>query len=67
MRIPLLLAAASLVLVCAVACSRPSSPAFRTTATVEDIMDAIVDPHADGVWDAVETEATLAGVVRRVP
>lgn len=30
-------------------------------------MDSIVDPHADGLWDSVETVATLAGVVEKAP
>jgi len=37
------------------------------TSTVKDIMDSIVDLNADGIWDSVETVATIDAVVEKVP
>ena len=70
MRHHLPLAFAILVYASAMACSRSSpvaAPEFTTTATVKDIMDSIVDPGADGIWDAVEIVATLEGVTEKMP
>ena len=65
------LVAAGAVLVAASACSPspapPPGPAFNTTATVKDIMDSIVDPNADGIWDSTEIIATLDGVTEKSP
>ncbi len=36
--------------------------AFQPTATVEDIMRAMVDPPADAMWDAVVTTVTDTGI-----
>jgi len=61
------------VLVCAgcllsaAACARPSSPEFQPTATVKDIMDSVVDPSADAIWDSVEIIATLEGIEEKAP
>ncbi len=61
-------AAALSVAVAAGGCSRaPQGPAFQPTATVKDIMDSIVDPNADGVWDSVEIVATLDGIEKKEP
>lgn len=50
------------------ACRRPApGPAFTTTATVKDIMKAMVDPSADVVWNAVATVTTEAGMEDRAP
>ena len=35
---------------------------FQPTATVEDIMRAMVDPPADAMWDAVVTTVTDTGI-----
>ena len=50
-----------------VACSRSAEPEFRLTATVKDIMDSVIDPNADALWDSVEIDATLQGVNRKQP
>src|SRR5438445_8444377 len=43
-------------LLVAAACSRSApQPEYRTTATVKDIMDSMVDPNADFLWDSVAT------------
>lgn len=44
-----------------------SAPAFRTTASIEEVMRYMIDPAADAVWDAVVTEVTADGVVETVP
>jgi len=40
---------------------------FRTTATIKDIMDSIVDPSADYIWDSVATIVTRKGVEEKRP
>lgn len=57
--------AASLLTACASEPHTPSAaprPEFQPTATVEDIMLAMIDPAADAMWDAIVTTATDAGV-----
>lgn len=63
----LLTALISLGLFSSGACSRASSPEFQPTATVKDIMDSIVDPNADFVWDSVEVVVTLQGTEEKAP
>jgi hypothetical protein len=40
---------------------------FRTTATIKDIMDSVVDPSADYLWDSVATIVTRKGTEERRP
>jgi len=40
---------------------------FRTTATIKDIMDSVVDPSADFIWDSVSTIVTRKGTEERRP
>ena len=40
---------------------------YRATSTIKDIMDSIVDPSADAVWDSVEIVATLQGTEQHAP
>jgi cytochrome c556 len=40
---------------------------YRTTATVKDIMDSMVDPGADNIWDSVETVVSAKGVEEKAP
>ncbi len=72
------LAAAGFALIIAAACSAPPPPAaqapaksadpgFRKTATIKDIMDSMVDPSADYLWDSVSTIVTRKGVDERRP
>lgn len=42
-------------------------PPYTPTATVKDIMDSIVDPSADVVWDSVATIIGPNGVEDRAP
>ena len=61
-------------LVFAIGCSAPAPPPasspgaeYRPTATVKDIMDSLVDPSADYVWDSVEILVTAQGIEERAP
>lgn len=45
----------------------PPQAEYRTTATVKDIMDALVDPGSDYIWDAVETVVTAKGTEEKAP
>jgi hypothetical protein len=65
----------------AVACSAPQQAAapaagkppetaaaeFRTTGTIKDIMDSVVDPSADYLWESVATIVTKKGTEERRP
>ena len=71
---------AGVTVLVAAACSAPKSdtpaaaPAatntaaeFRTTATIKDIMDSVVDPSADYLWESVATIVTKKGTEERRP
>lgn len=45
----------------------PGAPEYKTTATIKDIMDSIVDPGADAIWGAVETVVSAKGVEEKQP
>ena len=47
--------------------SPSSTPSFRPTASVQDLMLSIVDPAADTIWEAVATIVTHEGVEERRP
>jgi len=57
----------------AAACNKPAPPPpaqespFRPTATIQDIMDGIVDPSADGIWESVATIVSAKGTEERRP
>lgn len=57
----------SCLFVLAGGCSNSSLPAFEPTATIREIMNSIVDPSSDILWDSVEVEATLAGTRSKAP
>src|SRR5262245_39563498 len=40
---------------------------FRTTATIKDIMDSVVDPSADYIWDSVSTIVSRKGTEEHKP
>jgi hypothetical protein len=40
---------------------------YRATATVKDIMDALVDPGSDYIWDSVETIVSAKGTEEKAP
>lgn len=49
------------------ACRAQQQADYRPTATVKDIMDSIVDPSADVLWNSVATIITAAGTEQRAP
>jgi hypothetical protein len=63
-------------LVGVVGCSQQPAPApaqpqptqqYRLTATIQDLMDGIVDPSADTLWDSVAYIASTQGIEDRRP
>jgi len=49
---------------------KPAAPApspYRVTASVQELMDAIIDPNADDLWESVATITTKKGVEERQP
>jgi len=51
-----------------VACNRAQPPSpFRPSATIKDIMDSMVDPSADTLWESVATIVSAAGTEERMP
>lgn len=40
---------------------------FRPTASIQEVMDAVVDPAADAIWDAVSTTTTKDGTEVKQP
>ena len=49
------------------ACRGRAQPEYTTNATIKDIMDSIVDPSADVVWDSVSTMVSTAGIEEKAP
>ena len=45
--------------------SQPS--AYEPTATIKDLMDSIVDPSADVIWESVSQTVDSSGTVDRMP
>jgi hypothetical protein len=43
------------------------TPPFKVFSTIQELMEGIVDPAADGVWDSVAVISTEAGVEERQP
>src|SRR5580693_1119823 len=54
-----------------VACNRTQPPpppsSFQPEATIKDIMDSMVDPSADVLWESVATIVSAAGIEERQP
>ena len=40
---------------------------FRPTATIKDIMDSMVDPNADAVWESVAVTVSATGIENKAP
>ena len=49
------------------ACRGSRQPEYTPTATIKDIMDSIVDPSADVVWDSVATVVSDSGSNEKAP
>lgn len=47
--------------------SAQQEPDYRLTATVKDIMDSLVDPGSDVLWDSVETIVSAKGTEEKMP
>jgi len=47
--------------------ARPASQPYLLTATVRELMDGIIDPSADVLWDSVAYIATTKGIEDRQP
>jgi hypothetical protein len=47
--------------------SREPKAEYMLTATVKDIMDSLVDPSADTLWDSIETVINAAGTEEKAP
>ena len=59
-----------MALVAAAGCSSPASPAtpaLSAPATIKDIMDSMVDPSADFIFDAVAEIADEHGITHKAP
>ena len=48
-------------------CGGPQPPPFKPVADVKQLMEAVVDPSADVVWDSVATTFTKDGMEERRP
>jgi hypothetical protein len=57
------------VAACTFGCAgpQPAEPALQSTATIKDIMDAMVDPSADFLFDSVATIADENGITEKAP
>lgn len=45
----------------------PAATAFHVTASIQDIMQSIVDPAADALWESVSSTVTASGVEEKKP
>jgi len=46
---------------------RTPAPQYRLTATVDDLMEGLIDPAADALWDSVAYIANASGIEDRQP
>lgn len=49
------------------AAAADSEPAYRLTGTIKEIMDSVVDPNADVLWDSVSTTINRQGTTEKQP
>jgi len=68
----LLAATAFVLLLTACTAMQPAAPAepqpeYRTTGTIKDLMDSIIDPAADQLWGAVATTVDATGTHEKFP
>ena len=45
----------------------PAMPPFQTTANMKDLMNNVLDPAADGIWESVGTIMTKEGTFEKFP
>lgn len=70
MRPRMFLNAVGLVLVGLTACSEQTATTespYKVTATIQDIMDAQIDPAADEIWNSVASIVTATGIEEKQP
>jgi len=49
------------------AAAADAAPQYNQVATIKDIMDTMIDPAADYIWESVGTEVSAAGTVEKMP
>ena len=52
---------------CATCAGQKPEAEYRPTTTIKDLMDSIVDPAADTIWDSVATTITTKGKIEKAP
>ncbi len=61
----------SAILACALfflgSCTAPPPPDFKSKATIKEIMDSVVDPSADVIWESVSTTISARGTEEKFP
>lgn len=72
MRTYFLLTLAGVLLLLGSSCSRPeppkqTEPEYRVTSTIKDLMDSMVDPSADFIWESVATTVSAKGIEEKAP
>jgi hypothetical protein len=45
----------------------PPAPPFQIKASIQELMDAVIDPAADALWDSVSITQTVKGTVFHQP
>jgi len=45
----------------------PAPPPFQVMASIQELMDAVIDPSADALWDSVSITETVKGTVFHQP
>ena len=61
---------APLLILAGSACTSPAPPPpppFQTVATTKELMNAVLDPAVDVIWDAVGTVITTEGTFEKAP
>lgn len=61
------LAAFALLAACKPQAETPAPPPYAPQATLQDVMNHIVDPEADVIWNATGSIATKNGIVESFP
>lgn len=56
-----------LVLLLAAACRKKPEPLLQSPSTIKDIMDSMVDPSADAIFDSVAQIADEHGITEKAP
>lgn len=55
-------------LMCCLGCAKQKLEAeYRPTTTIKDLMDGMVDPAADTIWNSVATTITMKGKEEKAP